>query len=71
MKCTLVGKTNGDDIVLLDESMSMNGEPFSGDVVEIGGKVWAYGEHSRRDVTEKYLELTGQFFKQYTLEDYL
>lgn len=71
MTRTLVGKMDGGDIVLLGESESIGGEPLSGDVVEINGRVWAYGENGRRDVTSKYLELTGQVIKQYTLEDYL
>lgn len=72
MTPTLVGKTDADEIVLLQEEDRVPvTKPLPGDVVEIGGIVWAYGENGRHNVTHKYLELTGQVIRQFTLEDYL
>lgn len=56
MRSTLIGKMDGDRIVVLPESeyMVSSGEPCVDDIVEIGGRVYKIADGGRIDITSLY-----------------
>ena len=70
MRATLIGKMDGDRIVVLPESdyIVMGGDPLDGDIVEILGRVYKCTARGNIDITEEYCLVAGWYHPLLAIE---